>query len=140
MSSSNTKGVWKWVRPLIFTAISFASTYLYLTSISTNGTFSCSITPEYGISIPTIYLCILVFCIGWTLGLFIYQLINKWSDKIGNFMQIMLLAPLCFIFFVIDDPYSLGLAILSSTYLLYCIYRTIKNYRITKNYKLSTKT
>jgi hypothetical protein len=133
VSSSNTKIIWRWVRPLIFSILSFVSTYLYLESISTNGTFSYSIKPEFGISISTLVLCILVFCIGWTLGLFIYQLINRWKDRIGNFMQIVLLAPLCFIFFAIKIPYSLEISIILSIYLLYCIYRT------TKNYKLSTK-
>lgn len=130
MSSLNTNMIWRWVRHWFILCSGLVALYFLVDNFSINNSYSSTLTPGYSISIDTELLTIIIFCVIWSIGLLFYQLVKKWTNRILNFTQLVTLSILVFVLFALDHNYTIGIAVIISTYLLYCIYRTIKNYRV----------
>lgn len=132
MSSSNSNTIWRWVRHWTILSSLFLLLYLFLDHSSVNNTYSYTLTPEYGVWIDPFLLSVMVFCSCLFISTSIFQIIKNWRNKIVNTTQILSLVVIGFILFSLNHTYSISFAILLLVYLLYCIYRTIKNYKLSK--------
>ncbi len=177
MSSSNTNGIWRWVRHwgVIFLAGAIVYLILFL-SVEGEGndkTLDLQIHDTYfviGVFQATVYIVVLLYCI-FTFG---YQFIAGWKNHVLNVTQIGFMAivlsfyyslwifgwlhlkhlfeespkqggwtiypPLSALQHEIPEPtipliswIAITLLIaLPIVYFVYCIFRTVKNYRFTR--------
>lgn len=175
MSSSNTNGIWKWVRHWSIICVSGSVIYLFLFFIAKGDvhdkTLDLQLHDTYciiGIFQATVYIVFMLYCI----IAFLYQFIAGWKNHVLNVTQIVFTAivlsfyyllcvfywqqikglfenapkhngwtiypPLSALTKEIPSPvipwynwiFITSLVAIPILYVVYCIFRTIKNYKI----------